>query len=155
MMEAPRTLWKTWFHLGPPVVPFYPLLREGSRTNRLQKQQSGTLILTSLLEDLAIYRGLLGSSIFSASPNSAPFFLQPLFRDTPTHKQAISERHFLEEMKAPQAPRTCTRAKTCGAQNPPESLGRPQCEAPEAGRAASHRESDFTCFKGGVGLGGS
>ena len=32
-------------------MPFYPFLGEGSFENRLQKK--GTLILTSLLEDLA------------------------------------------------------------------------------------------------------
>ena len=34
---------------GPPVVPLYPFLREGSRTN-IDYRQKGTLVLTSLLE---------------------------------------------------------------------------------------------------------
>ena len=43
--------------LGPPVVPFYPFLGEGSPTNidyrkkRRKKERTGTFILTSLLED--------------------------------------------------------------------------------------------------------
>ena len=37
---------------GPPVVPFYPFLEEGSPT-KTDYRQKGTLILTSLLEDLA------------------------------------------------------------------------------------------------------
>ena len=38
--------------LGPPVVPFYPCLGEGSPT-KMDYKKKGTLILTSLLEDLA------------------------------------------------------------------------------------------------------
>ena len=39
--------------LGPPVVPFYPFLGEGfSYQSRLQ--EAGSIILTSLLEDLAL-----------------------------------------------------------------------------------------------------
>ena len=38
--------------LGPPVVAFYPFLGEGSPT-KLDYRKRGTLILTSLLEDLA------------------------------------------------------------------------------------------------------
>ena len=38
--------------LGPPVVPFYPFLGEGSPT-QIDYITKGTLILTSLLEDLA------------------------------------------------------------------------------------------------------
>ena len=38
--------------LGPPVVPFYPFLGEGSPT-KIDYRKEGTLILTSLLEDLA------------------------------------------------------------------------------------------------------
>ena len=39
--------------LGPPVVPFSPLFRgEGSPTKIDDRKKSGTLILTSLLEDL-------------------------------------------------------------------------------------------------------
>ena len=38
--------------LGPPVVPFYPFLVEGSLTKK-DYRKKGTLILTSLLEDLA------------------------------------------------------------------------------------------------------
>ena len=37
--------------LGPPVVPFYPFLGEGSPT-KINYRIQGTLILTSLLEDL-------------------------------------------------------------------------------------------------------
>ena len=36
--------------LGPPEVPFYPFLGEGSPTN-IDYRKKGTLILTSLLED--------------------------------------------------------------------------------------------------------
>ena len=42
--------------LGPPAVPFYPFLREGSPT-KIDYRTKGTLILTSLLEDL-VYFGL-------------------------------------------------------------------------------------------------
>ena len=38
--------------LGFPVVPFYPFLGEGSPTKIDYRKKSGTLILTSLLEDL-------------------------------------------------------------------------------------------------------
>ena len=39
--------------LGPPVVPFYPFLGEGSPTKiDYRKKRVHTLILTSLLEDL-------------------------------------------------------------------------------------------------------
>ena len=38
--------------LGPSVVPFYPFLGEGSPT-KIDHRKKGTLILTSLLEDLA------------------------------------------------------------------------------------------------------
>ena len=37
--------------LGPPVVPFYPFLGEGYPT-KIDYGKKGTLILTSLLEDL-------------------------------------------------------------------------------------------------------
>ena len=37
--------------LGPPVVPFYPILGEGPPT-AIDCRKKGTLILTSLLEDL-------------------------------------------------------------------------------------------------------
>ena len=37
--------------LGPPVVPCYPFLGEGSPT-KIDYRKKGTLILTSLLEDL-------------------------------------------------------------------------------------------------------
>ena len=42
--------------LGPPVVPFYPFW---GRVPLLKQttEKKGTLILTSLLEDLAFYRG--------------------------------------------------------------------------------------------------
>ena len=43
--------------LGPPVVPFYPFLREGSPT-KIDYRKMGTLILTSLLEDLVLLRCL-------------------------------------------------------------------------------------------------
>ena len=39
--------------LGPPVVPFYPFLGEGSPTKIDYRKTVGTLMLTSLLEDLA------------------------------------------------------------------------------------------------------
>ena len=38
--------------LGPPVVPCYPFLGEGSPTKIDYRKKVGTLILTSLLEDL-------------------------------------------------------------------------------------------------------
>ena len=41
----------TFQQLGPPVVPFYPFLGEGSPT-KIDYRRKGTLILTSLLEDL-------------------------------------------------------------------------------------------------------
>ena len=37
-----------------PVVPFYPILGEGSPTKIDYRKKSGTLILTSLLEDLVV-----------------------------------------------------------------------------------------------------
>ena len=40
-------------HLGRPVVPFYPFFGEGSLT-KIDYRKKGTLILTSLLEDLDI-----------------------------------------------------------------------------------------------------
>ena len=40
-----------FFHQGPPVVPFYPFLAEGSPT-KIDYRKKGTLIPTSLLEDL-------------------------------------------------------------------------------------------------------
>ena len=42
--------------LGPPVVPFYPFLGEGSPT-KIDHRKTGTLIPTSLMEDLVWYRG--------------------------------------------------------------------------------------------------
>ena len=42
--------------LGPPVVPFYPFLGEGSPT-KIDYRKVGTLILTSLLEELAFFGG--------------------------------------------------------------------------------------------------
>ena len=39
-------------YLGRPVVPFYPLLGEGAPTKMDYRKKVGTLILTSLLEDL-------------------------------------------------------------------------------------------------------
>ena len=41
------------YELGPPVVLFYPFLRESSPT-KIDYCKKGTLILTSLLEDLAL-----------------------------------------------------------------------------------------------------
>ena len=38
--------------LGPPVVPFYPFGWEASPTKKRLQRKVGTLILTSLLEDL-------------------------------------------------------------------------------------------------------
>ena len=41
--------------LGPPVVPFSPLfLRQGSPT-KMDYRKKGTLILTSMLEDLVVH----------------------------------------------------------------------------------------------------
>ena len=48
-----RTLETLPICLGPRVVPVYPFFGEGSPTVTLQKK--GTLILTSLLEDLVTY----------------------------------------------------------------------------------------------------
>ena len=45
--------------LGPPVVPFYPFLGEGVST-KLDYRTKGTLILTSLLEDLVVELGQAG-----------------------------------------------------------------------------------------------
>ena len=44
--------WCKPHSLGPPVVPFYPFLGEGSPT-KIDYRKKVTLILTSLLEDLA------------------------------------------------------------------------------------------------------
>ena len=38
--------------LGPPLVPFYPFLGEGSPSKIDYRKKVGTLSLTSLLEDL-------------------------------------------------------------------------------------------------------
>ena len=38
--------------LGPPVVPFYPSLGEGSPTKKKTAEEKQNLILSSLLEDL-------------------------------------------------------------------------------------------------------
>ena len=53
--EAPLVLWcsRENVSLGPPVVPFYPFLGEGSST-KIDYLKKGTLILTSLLEDLEV-----------------------------------------------------------------------------------------------------
>ena len=49
-------------------MPFYPVLGEGSPAeNRLQKKV-GTLILTSLLEDLGVARGKKPTRRFEARP---------------------------------------------------------------------------------------
>ena len=40
--------------LGPPVVPFYPFFGEGVST-KIDYRKKGTLILTSLLDDLAVF----------------------------------------------------------------------------------------------------
>ena len=45
-------------YLGFAVVPFYPFWGKGSRT-KLDNRKKGTLILTSLLEDLAILGPIL------------------------------------------------------------------------------------------------
>ena len=45
------SFWFVGHQLGPPVVPFYPFLREGSPT-KIDYRKKGTLMLTSLLEDL-------------------------------------------------------------------------------------------------------
>ena len=47
--------------LGPPVVPFYPFLGEGPPTKNRRK---GTLILTSLPEDLVLIRAATWKNIF-------------------------------------------------------------------------------------------
>ena len=49
--------------LGPPVVPIYPLLGEGSPT-KINYRRKGTLILTSLLEDLV-------ANVVARSPGKA------------------------------------------------------------------------------------
>ena len=43
-----------------PVVPLYPCLREGS-TTKIDYRKKGTLILTSLLEDLGVHVRSVGS----------------------------------------------------------------------------------------------
>ena len=48
-----KRLW-----LGPPVVPFCPFLGEGSPTKIDYRNKSGTLILSSLLEDLVGFADL-------------------------------------------------------------------------------------------------
>ena len=57
-----ETNWHSFVGLGPPVVPFYPLLLgEGSPT-KMDYRKKGTLILSSVLEDLvgSITQWLLG-----------------------------------------------------------------------------------------------
>ena len=49
-----HTRTKYDYMLGPPVVPFPPSLGEGSPT-KTDYRKKGTLILTSLLEDLDMY----------------------------------------------------------------------------------------------------
>ena len=49
--EGFPVLHKQFPQLGPPVVPFYPFLGEGSPTNTDYRKKAA-LILTSLLEDL-------------------------------------------------------------------------------------------------------
>ena len=43
-------------YLGPPVVPFLPYSGEGSPT-KIDYPKKGTLVITSLLEDLATIQG--------------------------------------------------------------------------------------------------
>ena len=43
------------FCLGPPVVPFYPFFGQGSPTKIDVLKKVGTLLLTSLLEDLVAF----------------------------------------------------------------------------------------------------
>ena len=53
--ETPKSLYVRQTmetHLGPPVVPFYPFFGEGSPT-KIDYRKKGSLILSSLLEDLA------------------------------------------------------------------------------------------------------
>ena len=53
------------FRLGPPLLPFYPFVGEGSPT-KIDYRKKGTLMLTSLLEDLV--EGRQGESQ-DTSPN--------------------------------------------------------------------------------------
>ena len=67
-------LWLPWFFgstlvfnwSGLPVVPFYPFLGEGS-PSKIDYRKKGTLILTSLLEDLGMFqtieRGHMGTPV--------------------------------------------------------------------------------------------
>ena len=68
--------WRGLPLLGPPVVPLYPFLGEGSPTKR-DYRKKGTLILTSLLEDLVWVGGNTehpeSSSVPSGNPVSPPF----------------------------------------------------------------------------------
>ena len=59
--ETNREVVQQWCNLlGPPVVPFYTFLGEGSPT-KVDYRQKGTLILASLLEELALLNGQLPS----------------------------------------------------------------------------------------------
>ena len=60
---------KTLLGLGSPVVPFYPVFGEGSPT-KIDYRKKGTLVLSSLLEDLDLLaiQTPCFSSFFSALP---------------------------------------------------------------------------------------
>ena len=51
LFDTPHTVLITPTKLGPPVVPFYPFLGEGSPT-KIDYRRKGILTLSSLLEDL-------------------------------------------------------------------------------------------------------
>ena len=93
-------------YLGPPVVPFYPL-GEGSPT-KIDYRKKGTLIQTSLLEDLVTVDPGLGDStnhfptseqIQSGQAQNAPpengmvFLLVSLHKSDTTPKKTPEERH--------------------------------------------------------------
>ena len=75
-----------WLPLGPPVVPsFYPSLGEGSPT-KIDYRKKGTLILTSLLEDLVPVSVESESSAIrlrSRSPFPLPGAIPRLFHASP------------------------------------------------------------------------
>ena len=69
LMDFPPPSWTTplspflfggrlRLNLGPPVVPFYPFWGEGSPT-KIDYRKKGTLILSSLVEDLVSFWGSL------------------------------------------------------------------------------------------------
>ena len=68
-----RTETDATMKLGPPVVPFYPFLGEGSST-QIDYRQKGTLILTSLLEQKETARG---EHFFHKPPIADQGFVSP------------------------------------------------------------------------------